>query len=145
MEGWPARGMMGSTGGGRLSRMVLYHCAWISVSSTVYFSPAVLMPRSEGFSGRWTSTIRSTGATGCCSKAKGRYIRDERTQVRSTAILPTHHVRFVSGVPPHRRGISMRGLSVCLSQEMLPQSRHQMYLEIQCGCRESLSELGEQC
>lgn len=99
----------------------------------------ILMPRSEGLASWRQKTVRSSRKTRCRSKAKGRCLRDERAQVRPEAILPTHHVRIVPGVPPNRRGVPMRGLPIRMSQEMLSQGGHQVYLQIQRRWRKSSS------
>lgn len=92
---------------------------------------------SQGHRWWWAKAIRSSRSTRCCPKAKGRCLRNERPQIRSTTVLPAHHVCFVSRVPPHWRRIPVRGLSIRLSQEVLPKGRHQVYLKVECRWRES--------
>jgi len=63
--------------------------------------------RSQGFCCRRKAAIRSTWSTGRRSKEKGRCLRNERTSICPATVLPAHHVRFVSGIPPHWRRISV--------------------------------------
>lgn len=86
---------------------------------------------SQGHCRRWSPSLRGSWPTGCRPKAQGRRVRNERPQIRSTTVLPAHHVCALSGVSPHRRRIPVRGLPICLSQKVLPESRHQVYLEVE--------------
>lgn len=95
---------------------------------------------SQGHRWRWQTTVRGSRSTGRRPKEKGRCIRDERPQVRSATVLPAHHVRPLPGVPPHRRRLSVRGLSIRLPQEVLPEGRYQVYLQVERRWRRGRGE-----
>lgn len=83
--------------------------------------------RSKTPSGRrsWPSRCRQ-------EEAARRSPRNERPQVHRPAILPDHEVRVLRRVLTQGFRVSVRRLSVHLSQGVFPQGRHQVYQQVQC-------------
>ena len=68
--------------------------------------------------------------SGCRAQAQGRGARDERPQIHPTPVLPDHPVRLLQRVPAQCHWLSVRRLSIHLSQEVLRESGHEVYIEI---------------